>query len=189
MDATLKVVTVGESGVGKTSIVNRFLNASSSDVSPTVGAFSFQCTVRIEHGREIILNVWDTAGQEQFRAMVPLYLRNARACLYVFDSSHPPPLSVLEAAIKDLKSFLDQNTLLFLCGNKLDLIPDIEGNKELEEWAREKKIPFHQTSAVSGEGVASLFQTIATAIADYRTTVDIDRSLLCIEPEKRKPCC
>jgi hypothetical protein len=95
-------------------------------------------------------------------------------------------LAVLEATITDLRSFLDPNALLFLCGNKLDLLLEIEGIKELEEWANKKKIPFHQTSAVSGEGITTLFQTIAIAVADFRIPTDVDRPPECTEPAQRK---
>jgi small GTP-binding protein len=184
----LKVVTVGESGVGKTSIVNKYLNYS-GDVAPTVGAFSLQIPVRVSPTTEIVLNVWDTAGQEQFRAMIPLYLRNARACLYVFDCSNPPSVVALENAIADLRPFLDPNTLIFVCGNKRDLVEDLEPMKEFVTWAREKRIPFCQTSAVSGEGIGTLFQMMASKLVDYRTPLDVDAAPMSVDQTATKGCC
>jgi small GTP-binding protein len=179
--STLKVVTVGESGVGKTSIINKFLNSSASEVFPTVGAFSFQCPVQLSPTRQLVLNVWDTAGQEQFRAMIPLYLRNARACLYVFDCGNPPTLEVLDTTITDLKGFLEPTTLLFLCGNKLDLPHELEPIRRFENWAREKRIPFHQMSAVSGEGIVTLFQTLARMLADVTAPMETQSESDCVK--------
>jgi small GTP-binding protein len=186
----LKVVTVGESGVGKTSIINKFLNSSTAEVFPTVGAFSLQCPVQISPGREIVLNVWDTAGQEQFRAMIPLYLRNARACFYVFDCANPPTVEVLNATIVDLKGFLEPDTLLFLCGNKVDLPHELEPIRLFEAWAREKKIHFCQTSAVSGEGVVALFQAVARMLADVTMPLEVEEGAeRPIESGSDKKCC
>ncbi|XP_076324553.1 uncharacterized protein LOC143232697 isoform X3 [Tachypleus tridentatus] len=80
-----KVVVLGSQGVGKTSVVVRYIGkAFSRHLSPTIGASFFTCKLTIQ-GFHVKLQIWDTAGQERFRSMAPMYYRNANAALLVFD--------------------------------------------------------------------------------------------------------
>jgi Ras-related protein Rab-21 len=80
-----KVVLLGDSRVGKTSIIARQLQGfQSPTVNPTIGCHCSEIAVGPDDSK-IVLQVWDTAGQEMYRALVPVYLRNARAALLVYD--------------------------------------------------------------------------------------------------------
>ena len=80
-----KVIIVGDSAVGKTSIIMRFhRNAFFPDHQATVGASFISKTIETKHGN-VVLNTWDTAGQEKYRSLVPMYSRNASAAIVVFD--------------------------------------------------------------------------------------------------------
>jgi small GTP-binding protein len=147
----------------------------SAEPAPTVGAFSHTCVVHVDKTTSVILNVWDTAGQERFQAMIPLYLRNARAVLHVVDLTREPNFEALSRSIDSLKSSLDPDTPIFLCGNKSDLLDSDEVVRYYEEWAISKRIPFCATSAVTGEGVSQLFKSVAQALvaslADHQAAV------------------
>jgi small GTP-binding protein len=173
-ESTFKIVTVGETEVGKTSIVNRFSNQTMpTEPSPTIGAFSHTCVVHVDKTTSVILNVWDTAGQERFQAMIPLYLRNARAVLVVVDLTRPPNFPALIHSIESLKSSIDPDAPIFLCGNETDLLKSDEVIRYYEEWALTKHIPFCATSAVTGEGISQLFKSVAQALVANKVERDV----------------
>jgi small GTP-binding protein len=164
-EATFKIVTVGDAEVGKTSIVHRFSTQMMPTApAPTIGAFSHTCVVHVDKTTSVILNVWDTAGQERFQAMIPLYLRNARAVLVVVDLTREPDFDALAHSIESLRSSIEPDTPIFLCGNKTDLLTSEERIRFYEEWATSKQMLFCATSAVTGEGIAQLFKSVAQAL-------------------------
>ena len=81
-----KVVMVGDSGVGKTSLVEKFYSGGFNEAQhTTVGAAYVKCLVSLNDKTSVTLNLWDTAGQERFQSLIPLYLRNALGLIFVFD--------------------------------------------------------------------------------------------------------
>ncbi|XP_013396808.1 ras-like GTP-binding protein RYL2 [Lingula anatina] len=82
-----KIVVLGSQGVGKTSVVTRYVTQTYKHVSPTIGASFFTCKVTIGDYR-VKMSVWDTAGQERFRSMAPMYYRKANAAMLVYDISN-----------------------------------------------------------------------------------------------------
>ncbi|CAG0897293.1 unnamed protein product [Darwinula stevensoni] len=166
----------GEGGVGKTSIVTRQISGNfQKNVSSTLGASFCTCMLRID-GTRIRLQVWDTAGQERFRAMAPMYYRNANAALLVFDLSK-------YATFTDVKKILihvyEHNTLiltelsknvegpLVLCllGNKSDLVSERQvTTKEAADYAASLDALFFETSAVNNEGIEEAFVSTAQSL-------------------------
>ena len=162
-----KVVLVGDTSVGKTAIVNCF-NKLSIDVSPTVGANSITCNVKLEStGEEVTLNIWDTAGQDDFKCLVPMYARCAQVALVVFDQSNESSYETTEQWIQYMRDEV-QVPNIFLIANKYDLDEKVDINKILAE-AQTNNIQFHRTSAKTGFGIDILFQSIAEVVAQPDT--------------------
>jgi small GTP-binding protein len=162
--AAHKVVMVGESGVGKTSIVKRLCHDSFEEgICPTVGAGYVPHSVSLRSGI-VKLNVWDTAGQERFSTLVPLYLQHAESVLLVFDASQPPdPTSVTTARDTIFESIHD-DVPLFLVANKMDLASESFSDVTFSVWAEQHRATFHKTSAKTGVGIEALFALVAQAI-------------------------
>ena len=92
-----KVVLLGNSGTGKTSILQCQLNRSMSETSlPTIGCVYHEVNIKINDEETVSLKVWDTAGQEIYRSIVPIYVRGAAAAILVYDVSEPSSLSSLD---------------------------------------------------------------------------------------------
>lgn len=128
---TLKTVTIGQSTVGKTSIVCRLINDHCDEkVMATVGA-SF---MTYKHDN-IKYSIWDTAGQERFRSLMPMYFRDAKIMIFVFDVSNMNTLNDLSIYLPNLANI--DNYSILVIGNKIDLIDD-EQLKEVIEKTREK---------------------------------------------------
>ena len=115
----LKVVVVGVSGVGKTSICVRYVHNEFQDFSPTIGASFLQKVVRVEK-YPLCLQIWDTAGQERFRAMTPLYYRNAKAAIVVFDATNEATFHQAKRCLQELKKHVPEDIVISVCANKID---------------------------------------------------------------------
>lgn len=117
----IKIVVMGDVAVGKTSLVTRMVhNTFEENQVTTIGA-SFLAKIVKMQGEEIKLNIWDTAGQEKYRSMVPLYYKNADAAILVFDLTSNESLHQLEMWVKDLKEQGPPNVALMIAANKQDI--------------------------------------------------------------------
>ncbi|UMM18437.1 hypothetical protein L5515_014508 [Caenorhabditis briggsae] len=118
-----KVVVLGDSGVGKTSIIYRHrYGAHYRPVNATIGASFVSFDVGDARDDMVRLQVWDTAGQERFRCMVPMYMRNAEAALIVYDVTDRSTFEDVEKWLKDLdRSSGTEDANVFLIANKTDL--------------------------------------------------------------------
>eukprot|EP00943_MAST-04B_sp_MAST-4B-sp1_P007349 g7349.t1 len=167
----LKVVVIGVSGVGKTSLCVRYVHDEFQDFSPTIGASFLQKIVSI--GRcPLCLQIWDTAGQERFRAMTPLYYRNAKAAIVVFDATNDQTFHQAKRCLLDLKKHVPDDIVLSICANKIDKMEQNKGVrsspmqideklKDAVDFAKQYKAAFFQTSAKDNIGVDEIFQDVA----------------------------
>ena len=124
-DFIFKIVLVGDSGVGKTSIAEKFVdNTFSGGFESTIGV-DFKTKIIDVDSKKIKLQIWDTAGQEKFRSITKSYYRAADAMVLVFDLSKKDTYDEIEGLIDEINTTND-NAALFLVGNKTDLAREIE---------------------------------------------------------------
>lgn len=156
-----KVVFLGDSGVGKSSLLLRFHRNEFSDAfEVTIGGAFLQTKVELEKGLIVTLDVWDTAGQERFRSLMPLYYRQASAAVIVYDVGDMKSFNRCDYWVKTLKE-QEPNCLLFLVGNKADkenreVTPEIAA-----EFAKSHNMVAVETSAKTAKNVQQLFSQIA----------------------------
>ncbi|KAL5019890.1 hypothetical protein ScPMuIL_002782 [Solemya velum] len=157
-----KVVVVGSQGVGKTSVVIRYVGGMfSKAVSPTIGASFFTYKFNLGNYR-VKLQVWDTAGQERFRSMAPMYYRKANAAMLVYDITSSDSFYDIKDWVKELKNNVDTPLVLCLVGNKCDLEESRAVSKdEAEEYASSINSLFYETSALKNMGVDEAFLQVA----------------------------
>jgi small GTP-binding protein len=161
----MKVVVVGDTQVGKTCLVARLVTDQFHATGlPTIGA-AFQNHIITTSKGAVTLQIWDTAGQEKYRALTPMYYRNARAALVVFDVTNHQSFQALEEWITDLDSNPDSVTL-FLVGNKCDLEDDrVVTTNMAKDWAdQHEAVTYVETSAKTGMGVIDLFTRVAECV-------------------------
>lgn len=190
-----KVVMVGDSGVGKTSLVEKFYSGGFNESQhTTVGAAYVKCLVALNDKTNVTLNLWDTAGQERFQSLIPLYLRNALGIIFVFDLTGENSIHMLDSIYISLQDQLTDDIQILLCGNKVDLK---DGDFDLEpfkQWAKKHGTSLMITSAKTGHGVNDLFFEIASRIYKNsgkslsKRTVD-DIVGLTDTPKEEKGCC
>jgi small GTP-binding protein len=163
---TFRVVTIGDSSVGKTSIVKKFIHDKFDPVEKnTVGALYDSFTDKVgDHDLEV--QIWDTAGQEQYRSLSPVYFRSAAAALLVFDITNRTSFENLDDWLASFRNASSDQAALFLLGNKSDLNEQrkVESN-EGEDWATGHSCRYFETSARTGDGIPEVFKAVVAKLA------------------------
>ncbi|XP_063197352.1 ras-related protein Rab-17 isoform X1 [Chroicocephalus ridibundus] len=156
-----KVVLLGSTSVGKSSLAYRYVKNDFKESLPTVGCSFFTQTVNLEVAT-IKFEIWDTAGQEKYHSVCHLYYRGAHAVLLVYDIAKKETLNRAKLWLRDLeKEFLPDEIVIALVGNKTDLAAEREvATEEGEEFARTKGLLFMETSAKSNHQVNDIFMAI-----------------------------
>lgn len=163
-DLQIKLVLIGESNVGKSSIVTRLIKNEFSDQykCATVGA-AFQTKHININNKRIRFECWDTAGQERYRSIVPMYYRNANVALIVYDISNRESFEKVTEWVKELKEKGPPNIMIIIVGNKLDLGENRQVEKSVaKEYADSNSFIFSEVSAKTGDNVMDLFCNIAS---------------------------
>jgi small GTP-binding protein len=161
-DVAKKVILLGNSGVGKTSLANRWiLNDFEPDIAQTIGPRNTIRSVEVG-GRQVKVALWDTAGQEQYRAIAPLYIRGARSACVVASLDSPESFDALSTWLELLDSSQDGPVASVLAVNKIDLRDAIQHDVgDLVSAHRAKFSATFLVSARSGEGVDAMFREVA----------------------------
>lgn len=154
----VKVVLLGDSGVGKTSIINRFMTGKYSEsLKPTIGAAFVSKNVVVD-GHNLELRIWDTAGQEVYRGLAPMYYRSAQIAIIVYDVTNSPSYESVDYWLQELKKNLKGSTVIMICGNKSDLYDDrVVHDDHAKLLAAQNGALYCETSAASGTGINHLF--------------------------------
>jgi len=164
MNLDAKIVLLGDSGVGKSSIAMRYVNNTFSEAfEVTIGGGYLQQVVRLRDGSSLKMDIWDTGGQERFRALLQLYYRDANAALITYDVSSERSLESCEYWVNELRN-TEEECILFLVGNKIDILERKIDAKKAEEFAAKNGMIWMETSAKTGENVNKLFEKVAQEI-------------------------
>lgn len=158
-----KTVLLGAAGVGKTAIVQRICHDTfSTDIEPTLVA-NFKDLVLSTNRGQICLNIWDTAGQDDFRDLMPMYCRDAVIAVLVYDVTRSETFDVLEKYYDALQNF-SPDCVFAIAGNKVDLESDRKISFESgSAYASSINASlFIETSALTGKGIHEMFTRLAS---------------------------
>ncbi|KAM6332817.1 ras-related protein Rab-17 [Podargus strigoides] len=157
-----KVVLLGSTSVGKSSLAYQYVKNDFKESLPTVGCSFFTQVLSLESAT-VKFEIWDTAGQEKYHSVCHLYYRGAHAALLVYDIANKETLNRAKLWLMDLeKEFLPDEIVIALVGNKTDLAAEREvTTEEGEEFARTKGLLFMETSAKLNHQVNDTFMAIA----------------------------
>ena len=158
-----KVVLVGASSVGKTSIVMRFSKDSfSPGQESTIGAAFLSRDVPTPSG-VVCLHIWDTAGQELYRSLVPRYSQGASAIIIVFDVTDPESFESAKQWLDETRAMHSDKLIWYLVGNKIDEKPGFDLTIA-QTFALEQNLNYIETSAKTGQNIDELFISIAQMV-------------------------
>jgi len=182
-----KLVLLGNSGVGKTSLVYRYVQgAFSGELSSTIGA-SFMTKRMFVDGVKVKLQIWDTAGQERFRSMTPMYYRAASAAILVYDVTAHESFEAVREWVDELSNNVEGDIVLAIAGNKVDLASYKQvQTKKAKAYADSIGAIFYETSAMTNEGIEDLFLDISRRLIeknkdcspDHNNSIRVDQSRL-----------
>lgn len=196
----VKLCLLGDSGVGKSSIVHRFVyDAFRPAMEATIGAAFLTKTVVVD-GDTYKYQIWDTAGQEKYRALAPMYYRGAAAAIVVFDITRDASFQAMRSWISELQKHASPNIVLAIAGNKADLDDMREVQySDAQQYAESQGAVFVETSAKTAVNIAALFMEISkkfASIDDFSLsnsrgdTVNVGRQRRGnAQSQGKKPCC
>ena len=163
--------------VGKTSISTRFIQGKfiKIDISNrTINTNCFQKRVQIN---DLIfnLNIWDTAGEEKYHAMAPMFYRGAQGAVVIFDVTKRETFNRATKWFDELRNFAEE-TKIILVGNKIDLPNREVSNEEAADLARKYKCSFLEVSALLGTNVNEIFNSLALSIYQGKKKMQEDNN-------------
>ncbi|KAF0441923.1 ras protein [Gigaspora margarita] len=158
-----KLVLLGESAVGKSSLVLRFVKDQFDDYrESTIGAAFLTQTIALDENTTVKFEIWDTAGQERYKSLAPMYYRNANCAVVVYDITQPSSLEKAKSWVNELKRQADPNIVIALAGNKSDLSERrVIDTETAQNYAADAGLLFFETSAKKSTNVNELFTSIA----------------------------
>jgi len=160
-----KVVLLGDSGVGKTSIAVRYVQGLFAEDQPsTIGASFFTKRLTADDYK-VKMQIWDTAGQDRFRSMAPMYYRGSQGAVVMYDVTSEESFTGVDAWITELRENVQGSLTIAIVGNKCD----IEDKRVIDtargkEFALNHQCLFFETSAKNDTGIVDLFQNVCQEI-------------------------
>ena len=153
-----KLIFLGDQNVGKSCILNRFMNDTfTEEYQATIGLALQSKNVQIDN-QDIHLLLYDTAGQEKFRSLIPMYTRDSNIILLVYEINNKDSFIHLPDWLNDLSNVNKEDVIFALVGNKIDLEEKRQvSTEEGKNYADQNGFIFHEVSAKTGEGFSELF--------------------------------
>ena len=147
-DEEIKVILIGESGTWKTSLINATMGLKFKDTVESTTTNSFSSKTVTINNKEYVLNLWDTIGQEKFRSLTKIFIKDSKIVILVYDITRKASFNELNFWLKMIQDILGDEPVLGICGNKSDLfVKEQVKEGEVKKYSEEKNIPFKLTSA------------------------------------------
>jgi len=182
---TLKILIIGESGVGKSSLLLRFVDDSFDPEQPATIGVDFKVKTVTVDGNQIKLAIWDTAGQERFRTLTPSYYRGAHGAIFVYDVCSRESFNKLSQWLTELETYSTKSSVVkMLVGNKIDKENRQVTRDEGVRFARKHSMLFIEASAKTREGVQLSFEELVQKILETPDLWSADKSSFQVKNQK-----
>lgn len=195
-NAIYKIIIIGDSGVGKSSLLHRYINNYYNDDSNSTIAIDLQNKVLNIEDKKIKLQIWDTAGQEKYSRLIKCYYKGARGILLCFDITNNNSFLHLTNWFKKINENIQlKNAIIFIVGTKKDLENRVVDYDIALEFAKENNAEYYEISAKESTNIDELFTNIVKKIIKYdnHTVIDITDNEQIIQLDnnykKKLSCC
>eukprot|EP00826_Nyctotherus_ovalis_P066415 TRINITY_DN980_c0_g3_i1.p1 TRINITY_DN980_c0_g3~~TRINITY_DN980_c0_g3_i1.p1 ORF type:complete len:201 (-),score=57.13 TRINITY_DN980_c0_g3_i1:127-729(-) len=159
-----KLVVLGDVGVGKSSILERFIfDTFTEGKASTMGSYFYEKSIKLDSA-PVKVSLWDTAGQEKYASLASFYYKNADASLIVYDVSSGKTFERAMLWLAELKKNVKQFILIVLVGNKIDINKRETEYEEADRFAKEYGLKYFEVSAKEGVGVDEMFTAVASEL-------------------------
>ena len=201
-DKTCQILLIGDSSVGKTSLIQRYANGIFKEEYLATVGLDFYTKQETINNINVLVRLWDTAGQERFKSLTPNYFKNAEGVIITYDITSSQSFENLKFWINSIKTNLGEKNIIIpiiIVGNKLDMedMRDIT-REEAEKFAKENKYKYFETSAKTGEGVDDAIRDLVNQVLEKSEQFEEERNerksikINSEQPEdnvKKKGCC
>ena len=200
---TVSILTVGETQVGKTSLILRFIDR--------VFYYDTKATIGIDYkvknlnllNTNVLIKIWDSAGQERFKTVTKQYYKNAEGIMIIYDVTSEDSFSLIEEWFKSIIENKRKGAEVILIGNKKDMVNRVISAEQGESLAKKFEIKYYETSALSGENVDQVFEELAENILKIKLNTEEEESISLSynsesdgkkknsekDRDKKQPCC
>ena len=197
VDLEIKLAFIGQSTVGKTSLITQYTKKTFADTYlSTIGADQIIKELKLENGVKVKLNIWDTAGQERFRSVNAIFLKGAQIVIMVYDITKRDTFDEIKNYwYNNVKSIIAKDTVLGIAGNKSDLYENEQVSKEEgQQYAQEIKAVFKETTATTFESINELINELVQKYYSQNNITNFpnkDEAIRVskIKNEKKRNCC
>lgn len=164
-----RVVVVGDASVGKTSILNQLVDHRYDPYEQSTVGANYQLFINEVNDVRVEIQIWDTAGQEKFRSLGPIYFRNSIGAIVVYDVTNRTSYDNLDSWITNFTEVAGTEAVIAIVGNKNDLEDERQIQySEAQEWAHTRNYLFFETSAKTGHNIALLFDEFTKSLVDAK---------------------
>ena len=175
-DKTCQILIIGDSSVGKTSLITRYTNGTFKEEYLATVGLDYYSKEEIIDNKRINIKLWDTAGQERFKSLTQSYFKNAEGVLLTYDITNSESFDNLKDWIISIKKNMEGKNIfipVIIIGNKIDMEESREINKEnAETFAKENNYKYFETSAKTGEGVDNAIRELVIQILKQSGQMD-----------------
>ena len=190
-DLTLKILIVGDSGVGKTNFILRFLNNEFNQNYMSTAGIDLKSGSIVIKNKKIRIQIWDTAGQEKYKAITKNLFLKVMGALIVYDITNENSFYNLQSWVSMVKEECGKHMQIVIVGNKSDLDSKRAISKEEAlNYAKEQKVEYIETSSKTGENIIKAITLLSEQILENSESIDdVSFRLDSISLQKRKKCC
>ena len=178
-DIVYKVLLLGDSSVGKTCFLLRYCDKTFQDAHlSTIGLDYRLKSMTLKNKKNIKLQIWDTAGQDRFRAITKNYYKGANGIILIYDVTNLQTFENVKNWITQIREEANKNVVIFLAGNKADLPEESRAvqKEDGQKMAEEYNIPFQETSAKEGININETFQELVEKIDEVFSKLEIPKA-------------
>ena len=194
-DCVYKVLLLGDSTVGKTCFLLRYCDKRFQEAHlSTIGLDYRLKTMTLESGKKIKLQIWDTAGQDRFRAITKNYYKGANGIILIYDVTNLQTYENVKNWIAQIREEANPNVIIYLAGNKIDVSEEekVVKTEDGQKIADEFNLPFYETSAKNGDNVNKIFEDLVEKVDEIYSKLEVaneTKNKLYTGGKPRKGCC
>ena len=188
----IKIITLGNSAVGKSSFILKYTdNSFSQEYLSTLGVDYKHKKIKLKNGKDVRLRIFDTAGQERYRAVSASFIKKADGVILIYDISDLDSFEAVDNWIKSIKEIGKEKLPIVLVGNKCDLSDDERkiSLKEGQDKANEFQIPFYETSCKDGINIKEALEKLIDDIIEKGNKNIMGEFKILNKGKKKEKCC
>lgn len=192
-DHLFKILVIGDSGVGKSSLISKLCNGKMQDSYVSTIGVDFNVKTMIVDGKIIKLQIWDTAGQERFKSVTTSYYRGAIGVLIVYDINDKRSFDNIKNWLREVNIHASENICKFVIGNKKDKIHREIHISDAIDLAKDIGAKYYETSAKTGGNIEEIFRSVCGNIyvdrIEEKKNISREIDITCGNGINKKSCC